>query len=158
MGTITCIIFVGREHPFHGGIQPTHYLVFYENDVPGWVLMEYSIDKGTGRYIGWNCIVEHPLEEALLMIAIYVMKNDEIINLVKQVAKREVLSSNLVNPYEDIGKENLEKIFDRLRKIEINDLKLVITILQDSYLLNKIDTIKDYKVHAEICLPKYIKT
>jgi len=157
MGTVTCIILIGHEHPFHGGIQPTHILELSENDVPCWTLMNYPRTEGAiGEGMVWELILNHPLEEALLMITLYVIKDDNVISLVKKIAKNDLFSKTYVSPYRDIGEENFKEIFKALEKVNYNGLKLVITVLPGSCVLNKVDAVENYNVKAEICLPRAI--
>ena len=157
MGTITCIILIGHEHPFHGGIQPTHILELSENDVPCWTLMKYPhTERAIGEGVVWELILDHPLEEALLMIALYVIKDNKVISLVKKIAKNDLFSKTCISPYRDIGEENLEEMFKILKEVDYKDIKLVITLLPESHILGKVDVVKNYNIKAEICLPRAI--
>jgi len=43
MGTLTAQFLVGKTHPNHGGINPTHYLFLSENSRPVFTLLKENI-------------------------------------------------------------------------------------------------------------------
>ena len=81
MATLTAQILVGSAHPNHDGINPTHYVFLWENDRPAWILVHQNIFKEREENVGritWIPTIENILEDALLMIAIHVCKNNEV--------------------------------------------------------------------------------
>jgi len=95
MGTVTTLITVGHADRYHGGITPLYQLYLYENDVPHWVLtrrcncrdLEHlGIDIWVREAI-WVPTVEHILEDGLLMIAAYIVKDEDICKLVNEYFK-----------------------------------------------------------------------
>ncbi len=80
MATFTAQILVGSPHPNHGGINPTHSLFLSENSRPAWILVDPYPDSGPrNSRIVWIPTLENMLEDALLMIAVYVCKDDGIL-------------------------------------------------------------------------------
>ncbi|WP_121661857.1 hypothetical protein [Metabacillus litoralis] len=74
MGTFTAQLLVGQAHPYEGGICGiTHTLQLSENGRPAWVLVSTNDEKDTKiTKITWIPTLEHMLEDALLMIGLYV--------------------------------------------------------------------------------------
>lgn len=95
MATLTAQILVGSPHPNHDGLNPSHYLFLSENDRPAWVLVHQNIFEEQKTDVGkitWIPTVENMLEDALLMVAIYIQKNHEIIEMAKSFLARLIHS------------------------------------------------------------------
>ncbi len=109
MATLTAQIIVGRAHPNHGGINPTHYLFFSENDRPAWVLVPENVFGKRPLEMEktvWIPTVEHTLEDGLLMIALHILKDREIVNLTEEYFENKGIDRAKL--YEDIDKAQLE--------------------------------------------------
>lgn len=155
MATLTAQIIVGRAHPNHGGINPTHYLFFSENDRPAWILVpenvfgERSIDI---EKTVWIPTVEHALEDGLLMIALHVLQDREIVNLSEEYfGNRGVDRTEL---YKDISESQLAELHAKTRTVQ-GDYKIVVTTLRDSVLEQQLTVLKHYKMDLEACVPVY---
>ncbi len=158
MATLTAQIIVGRAHPNHGGINPTHYLFFSENDRPAWVLVPENVFGKRPLEMEktvWIPTVEHTLEDGLLMIALHILKDREIVNLTEEYFENKGIDRAKL--YEDIDKAQLEELRRKTRAVR-GDYKIVITTLRDSLLEQQLTVLKHYKMDVEICVPVYSKT
>ncbi|MFC1895623.1 hypothetical protein ACFL0Q_03030 [Thermodesulfobacteriota bacterium] len=84
MGTLTAQILVGYPHPNHDGINPTHFLFLSENDRPAWVMVNENVSEEGGSGVGritWIPTIDDMLEDAMLMIALHICKDREIMEL-----------------------------------------------------------------------------
>lgn len=88
MGTMTAQILIGKSHPYHGGINPSHYLFLFENDRPVLTLVPENISTGRPQSseIRWiPSSYENILEDAILMIAINVYKVNNLVKIANQL-------------------------------------------------------------------------
>jgi hypothetical protein len=156
MATLTAMILVGRGHPNHDGINPTHYLFLSENDRPAWILLPENVfNKGTDamkKKVTWIPTVENMLEDALLMVAIHVLKDKEITELAGNYFKNK--RPNWVELGQDINKQDLSKLYKKCRDID-NRYKIVLTVLESSTIQGQLKVLENYKMDIEVCTPRY---
>src|SRR5690554_6680116 len=80
MGTFTAQILIGKNHPYDGGIHSiTHTLFLSENSRPTWVLKNEGAKKKDS--IIWITTVENMLEDGLLMLGVYVLKDEKLLKM-----------------------------------------------------------------------------
>ncbi|MHB1443505.1 MAG: hypothetical protein ACYCXO_12260, partial [Candidatus Humimicrobiaceae bacterium] len=138
MSTITAQILIGTEHPYHGGVNPTHYLFLSENDQPAWILVNENItgeNSGIKRIV-WNPTTENMFEDALFMINLYIEKNKTLIAYLKENHKKINFNTDNISIPEILDKKDLEKIYDFNRDLlkKNKSIKLIISIFSDSSL------------------------
>jgi hypothetical protein len=85
MGTYTAQVLIGTPHPNHGGIHPTHQLMLSENSRPAWILTSW---ENTEEEKVWIPTIESMLEDGLLMIAFYLLKEREDNVLFRDFARK----------------------------------------------------------------------
>jgi hypothetical protein len=155
MATLTAQILVGRAHPNHGGINPTHQLFFSENDRPAWILMPENVfGRGSAELdrTVWIPTVEHALEDGLLMITLHIVKDDAILNLAeKHFGNKGVDRAEL---YKDINESQLTELHERCRAVR-GDLKIAVTTFKGSLLEQQLPILEKYKMDVEVCVPIY---
>jgi len=90
LATFTAQILIGTEHPYHGGINPTHFLFLSENDRPAWILTNENItgENPDVEKIVWNPTTENMFEDALFMINLYIEKDKTLIAYLKENHKK----------------------------------------------------------------------
>ncbi len=77
MSTTTAHILIGRSHPYHYCIRPTHVLTLHENSRPLLVLRPYPVTMperlpdgvAPPGEVHWVPTLKHMFEDALLMVA-----------------------------------------------------------------------------------------
>ncbi|KYO66961.1 hypothetical protein [Thermovenabulum gondwanense] len=161
MGSFTCEILVGHSHSNHGGIIPTHVLFLSENDRPAWILNSLNLFSKSNnasnvktKEIVWIPTIENMLEDALLMLGIYVLKDSSLIDAAKKFFKKDIFGDRL-ELYEDIEKENLLKLYKMCRNIDIR-YKIVITTLDGSSINEKaLKCLLNYSMDVEVCKSIY---
>jgi len=125
----------------------------WENSLPAWTLVNQNISTEMNpkkEKIKWiPSKPEHILEDCLLMIAFHVIKNPEIISLVKKFfnqydMKNVDLSSNLHT-------NAREELISSCRKIT-NWPKMVIIGMYNSSINNQISVLECYTLDKEICI------
>ncbi len=100
----------------------------------------------------WIPTAEHALEDGLLMIALHVLKDRELVNLSeKHFGNMGVDQAEL---YKDIGGPQLAELREKTRAVR-GDYKVVITTLRDSALEQQLTVLKHYKMDVEVCVPVY---
>lgn len=155
MGTMTAQILVGRPHPNHDGIEPTHHLFLSENSRPAWVLVPQNIfgeDRTTQNKITWIPTVESMLEDAFLMIAIRIKKNHEIIELAKSFYNST--QSDKLELYKHFSDSQRKLLYEKCR--QLSDFpKIIISVFRNSTIQGQLQIIGQYKMDVEVCCPTY---
>ncbi|MEX0569385.1 MAG: hypothetical protein Q6363_009585 [Candidatus Njordarchaeota archaeon] len=167
MGTITSTMLIGGTHPYHGGIIPTHIIFFWENDCPSLTLIrlregpipgpfgivDRSISVGN-RKVSWvPGSWDDMLEDALLMVGIYVLEIPELVSRAEKIFK-DMTRIGLSDTTEK------EKEIRELRKILKKhigkyDIKIVLSVMLDSTILRQIPKLIGYKVAFEVCITRF---
>ena len=142
MATTTATILIGHAHQNHSGINPTHLILFTENDRPALIL--HSIDgKSETKVI--IPTVENTVNDIYLMVAVFILKkvkpSKEIHNL-KRLSLYDILEDT----------ERLTLYSETLKVFQETRIKLVFNILDDSHLLSQLEVIKNYPNDFEITL------
>jgi len=159
MGTFTAQILIGQGHPYHDGIHPSHYLFLSENDRAAWILVPQNVFRGFQRMVGpkitWIPTVENMLEDALLMIALYVWGDEELCDMARRHFKNK--RRNWVELYEDIESEHLQTMYQRSRSLDIGG-KIIVSVFQHSTILHQLKVLDQYKMDMEVCVSKYFRS
>jgi len=154
LATFTAQILIGTEHPYHGGINPTHFLFLSENDRPAWILTNENItgENPDVEKIVWNPTTENMFEDALFMINLYIEKDKTLIAYLKENHKKINFNTNNISIPEILDKKELEKIYqlnlDLLKKNK--SLKLVVSIFADSSLKDIVKSLNGSEIKCEI--------
>ncbi len=148
MGTFTAQILVGTPDLYHGGIIPTHYLFLSENDKLTWILE----DKSGSQKVVWIAAPEDALEDALLMIAIHVCKDSNIINLAKSFCKK--ITSKRVEVKSDLKEAHRKQLYQQCRALS-NFPKIIVSVFEDSTIRGQLSVLKHYQMEVEVCVPIY---
>lgn len=153
MGTFTAQLLVGNAHPYEGGIYGiTHTLQLSENGRPAWVLN--SKNDATKNTITWIPTLEHMLEDALLMIGLYVWKDEALCNMKEQYFTNQ--QKNDIELYEDIDPKHLAEMHARCRDIS-SRTKIVMSVFEGSTIQTQLPVIYAYDHDFEVCLSVYQK-
>lgn len=150
MGSFTAQILVGQAHPYQGGIIPSHLLFLSENSRPAWVLT--MLDSASNEEkITWIPTVENMLQDALLMISVYVLKNQKI-RSAPEIKK--ILKKDFIELYDDIGEKSLQELYNKCLNIDFH-CKLVVVTFEGSTIRGQLKVLQDYEMDLEVCTPVY---
>ena len=130
MATLTAQILIGDPHPFKDGIIPSHYLFLSENSQPSWKLVGTNIFKVNNKKypeIAWNPSVEDMLEDGLLMIAIHILKNKEIIKMAKDFSSK--IDSQYLALYSELNTKQRNMLYQKCRELS-GFPKLIISVFR----------------------------
>lgn len=160
MGTYTASILVGKEDIYHGGIIPTHQLFLSENDKPAWVLTEMDSENRSSRKIVWVPTLENMLEDALLMVAIYVLKDKEVVEKAERCFKISLYDYyNYIELYSHIEDDDRRELYRLCKRVfHKYELKLTLTVMLGSYILKQIHVLREYPVECEVCITKFARS
>lgn len=159
MATFTAHILVGHAHPNHGGITPTHQLYLSENSRPAWLLTGSGVRNGASatptEMITWIPTLENMLEDALLMIALHIVRDSAVTELAGRAFKSTI--PDVVTLYKDIDRQDLDRLYERSRVADFNR-KLVLTVLEPSTLIGRLGVLEKYRMDVEVCAPRYSRS
>jgi len=155
MGAITSMIHVGRSHPYEGGLINLEYVLsLSENGVARWSLASPATPDASP--IGWIPDPDTMLEDGLLLLGLYVWKDEELL----AQARRSFLV-----PLEEVGTlhERTIRTEDRLAlhrrcRSALHGRKLAITVLGGSSLLRQLEVLERYSFETEVCVPKFARS
>ena len=155
MGTVTAQILIGSPHPNDGGIIPSHYLFLSENDRPSWNLVGANIFQESGKEfskIVWIPALENMVEDAVLMVAVHILKNEEIVNMAREFSNK--IDSQLLELRSDLDDDQRDRLYQKCR--ELTEFpKMIISIFKSSSIEKQLIALENYKMEIEVCTPIY---
>lgn len=159
MATMTAQILVGMAHPYDGGINPEYYMYLSENGVARWTIIDENIShrhigSGDQRIAQWIPTIEHMLEDALIMIGIYIEKDEILIGLAKQFFNGEV--PRMAELYKEVSEKALGMMRDRARELNFSN-KIILSIFNGSTIARQLPVLENYKIDVEVCVPVYLR-
>jgi Txe/YoeB family toxin of Txe-Axe toxin-antitoxin module len=157
MGTTTAQMLIGQKHTYDSGIiNVSHELRLSENSVPAWSLVKRTYDRQEVMQedkIVWLPTLERMLEDGLLMVGLYVLKDAELIEMADKYLKKPTDMKGY-SIYNDINPEHLELMYQRSRKIDQGH-KIVLTVLDSSTVMKQIQVLEKYPMDIEVCVPVF---
>jgi hypothetical protein len=157
MATLTAQILIGSPHPNHDGIIPTHYLFLSENDRPAWILVGQNVfdEDDTERHKKvWIPTLEDTLEDAILMIAVHVMKDPAVIEQATGYDDR--IEWERVELYSDITELHRRRLHQTCRTLT-DFPKLVVSAFQGSLIETQLPVLREYAMDVEVCPVSYAR-
>lgn len=177
MGTYTCQILLGSNHPYHGGILPEYQLFLSENDRAAWILRKIPPvgENDNEEAKVWIPVgPETIMRDAMMMLAYHLLKEPEFVGKTDNVLGGPIDErADLNNLGWDSEKkewnnswyDKVDELYESCKKIK-NWPSMVITILDGSYLENSklnngkwtggLEILNDYDIRAEVCLSQSI--
>lgn len=155
MSNITASLLIGRSST-KDGIYATHSMYLIEDEQPVWFLQETGIEQTEleGSCVTWLPRSESILEDGLLMIALYVVKNKDFVELAQKYIHG--IGGDKADLNMDVKKENLAELRNKCRNLNFGK-KVVITVLEGSAIANDLSILENYRIPLEVCVPQYIR-
>jgi hypothetical protein len=94
------------------------------------------------------------LEDALLMVALHVWKDEKLIQMAKQFFQKD--KTNHILLYEDIDAKALDLMRERTRQLD-GCGKITISVFRGSTVHNQVPVLKEYQMDVEVCMPIYVR-
>lgn len=155
MATLTAQVLIGSTHPNHDGINPTHYLFLSENNRPAWMLVEQNIaqaDQTSFERITWIPSVENMLEDAILMVAVHIVKDQGVLEMAKAFSNN--IESKRLEVYEELIPSERNMLY--LKCQDISEFpKFIISVFRDATIEKQLPILEKYKMDIEVCSPVY---
>jgi hypothetical protein len=156
MGTMTAQMLIGAGHPNHDGIDPNRYLFLSENSRPAWLLVEENIFQTTNREkrVVWVPTVESMLEDAFLMIALHVVKDQGLVQLARSYSR--VATSHRLELYDSFDDTQRRELYEKCRGLTTFP-KMILSVFTGSTLMRQLGVIEKYDMDIEVCTPAYVR-
>jgi hypothetical protein len=158
MSVFTAQILIGSAHPYDSGISDiSHSLFLSESDRPAWILSPtdpFCEHKQTSSTITWIPTLENTLEDALVMIGLYVLKDQKLCDLASHFLNHP--NKDFIELYNDISPEGLRELYKQTRLIEGNH-KIMLSVFHSSTILKQLSVLKQYQNAIEVCRSIYTK-
>jgi hypothetical protein len=157
MSTYTAQILVGSPHPNHDGLEPTHSLYLSENSRPAWILVKGNLwadELYNNERIVWIPTIENMIDDALLMIGLYIVQDKELQAKISKYLNRQ---QDIVEIHRDIKKNELKKLYEMNKRAlgQRKGFKIIATVFRDSTAHKLLDSFLAYSIDMEICAPIY---
>jgi hypothetical protein len=150
MATLTAQILVGTGHPYHDGINPTHALYLSENDRPAWILVDAGVipheDQHRQRIV-WIPSADHIVDDGLALIAAHVLRSKEVLRALGDPPPAG-------EPYalvEKFSDPELDAMREATREASFGNMKLVVTLLNESTINAHLETLASYPLESVVC-------
>lgn len=150
MGTFTASILVGSGHPNDGGISPITTLYLNEGSKISWVMRGA---RGSRQEVTWICSVDHTLEDAILMIAYFVLESSPTRELVKEFAPEFKESQAFL--YQAFTDSQRKQLYSSCCGLE-HFPKLIVSAFKGSHIFSQLHQLPALtRGDLEICSPVY---
>ncbi len=147
MSSVTAQILIGDGHQNHDGIIPLHQMFLSENSRPSWTLT--CLDEASAEPpVTWIPSIEHMLEDGLLMIGLYLLKDEGLRALAGDVI--ETSDDEHIEMYRDFSEEQRKELYAAC--CQIKGCKIVLTVLKGSAIRDQCGILKDYGIEVELCV------
>ncbi|EEG78682.1 hypothetical protein [Dethiobacter alkaliphilus] len=155
MSNITASLLIGRSST-KDGIYATHSMYLIEEEKPVWFLQETGIEQTelNGSCVTWVPRSDSVLEDGLMMIALYVVKNKDFVDLAERYIHG--VGGDKADLNADVKKENLEELRNKCRNLNFGK-KVAITVLEGSAISGQLPVLEDYRLPVEVCIPQYVR-
>lgn len=156
MAILTASLLIGSGRDHVNGVDPTDFLFLAENGRLAWILVPENLSK-TGDppprpKVIWIPSDEDLLEDGLLMLAIHVLANEEIISLARDIFRNPDFTALQI--MKQIKPDYRQMLYDQCRKIRFHT-KIVMTVMEGSKLLDQVPILERYLVDVDVCVPRY---
>lgn len=158
MGTYTAQILIGDSHSYDEGLIPSHCLYLGEGNRPALIFRELPTSSQVREVqeITWIPTLENMLEDALLMIALHVQKDKELVALAKQYFKNK--HRNWVELYVDIDPNHLSILREKSRALKPR-YKIILSIFGGSTFRGQLPALANYNnFELEVCLSQFSRS
>lgn len=151
MATLTAQMLIGYGHPNDDGINPFNYLFLSENSKLAWILVHQNVFQGqpNNEKIIWIPTVEHTIYDAMLMIAIYICKDKEIIEM-----SGIDINKKYVCLYSEISKDKLQELYEKCLDFDKYP-KIILSIFKGSILKQQAENLTGFNMDLEILTPSF---
>ena len=160
MATFTAQGLIGRSHPNHDGIFPTHALMVSENSRAALVLVPFKgfdkdepvPDGAAPRRIVWIPDPQHVVDDLILQVCIHVLHQTAVTEQAEAIVAG--LSTADYADLSDLSPADRKVLSTVCRGVE-GFPKLVVTLLAGSLLTGNITRFGEYAMDIEICPVAY---
>ncbi|MCL7748742.1 hypothetical protein [Halalkalibacter alkaliphilus] len=158
MGTFTAQMLIGQGHTYDGGIiNVNHTLYLSENSIPLLSLHHFSAsERNTSQQeerIIWIPTLEGMLEDALLMVGLYVLKDEQLLELANRYFNKPK-GRKAISLYDDVKAVDLQEIYECCRTID-HGQKIILSVFEGSTILNQLDVLERYPFDVEVCVTTF---
>ena len=159
MSSVTAQVLVGGRGNFDDGIRPVYAVFLNENDRPALLLRSidpYRDERQEDSDVVWVWIptVEHTLQDAILMIAVYVLKNEEILSRLGEFGfdpERAIRSDRQpVELYSTFTEEQRAELYGMCHDLP-EEFSLLVTVLDSSAISRQLSCLADYSMEVRVC-------
>jgi hypothetical protein len=130
---------------FHGGLVPEYVLSLHTNDTPYWSMIKYpSRTDYRPNPVTWELDIHHPAQQPLLMIAVHVLQDKEIVGLLGRLLGDEEFDRKPFVGLYNVDSVELEKVYGKLKNVDFGDLVMLYTVLPGSDALRDVEKLREY--------------
>lgn len=147
MATTTAAAIIGQAHPKGGGITPTHLLFLTESDLPSLSLYRIKTRGALSRLGTWTPTLENLIEDLMLMAGGLTGAQPEVANALEGACGGNPARVELYC----LGDSGRAELYALSRKAPVF-AKIVLTVLEDSALIDQVARLRQYEADCELCV------
>lgn len=149
MGSSTVELLYGTGHDFHGGNIGIHRLMLWGNSISRWHSRRLGNVHAKDPVI-WIPLLKRAVDVAMLMIGLFVARNERLLACARKVIPRHV-SLRELDLYRDTTESVRKSLYTTCRRIQFS--RCLVVSLEGSHLLlrGQLESLRKYRINGEIC-------
>jgi hypothetical protein len=153
MATTTAQAMIGQAHPKGGGITPTHLLFLTEDEKLALDLYRINTAGTLSRLGTWTPTIENLIEDLMLVAGALTGAQPEVARAL-EIACAGSPRGGEINCLGDSGRAGLYALSRKAPVIG----KIVLTVLEDSSLIDQVGRLREYEADCELCVSARAKS
>ena len=154
MATTTATAMIGQAHPKGGGITPTHLLFLTEDEKPALNLYRINTAGTLSRLGTWTPTIENLIEDLMLVAGALTGAQPEVGRALEIACCAGSPPGGEIYCLGDSGRAGLYALSRKAPVIG----KIVLTVLEDSSLIDQVGRLREYEADCELCVSARAKS
>lgn len=151
MPDITAQILIEDPEGIRGHYTQFSRILLLEGNTPVWVSQRERHPDYRMRRIVWTATVENMLDDALVMAAVHVLQNEQMLASLMGFLKKGYQSLLL---YDDLTQRQRDELYAQCKEI-FRDQKIIIMVFEGSSVQQCLPTLQDYQMDCQVLMPVY---
>ena len=151
MPDITAQILIEDPEGIRGHYTQFSRILLLEGSTPVWISQRERHPDYSMRRIVWTATVENMLDDALVMAAVHVLENEQILASLMGFLKKGYQGLSL---YDDLTQQQREALYAQCKEI-FRDQKIIVMVFEDSSVQQCLSTLQDYQMDCQVLMPAY---
>lgn len=152
MANITAQILVKDPKGFSGHFDAFSKVQLSEGGRPLWVSRRPIHPDMNMRRFSWIPTVENMLDDALVMLALHILEDEQLTATVQDFMQGRRYKSLLL--YEDLTDQQRKILYEQCKAISFAE-EVMVVVFHDSSVQSCLSTLQDYQMDFQVLTPSY---